>query len=99
MSGASFKFTTDAAGVDALLHSTTGPYAQWLARIGNRCVNSAKARARVDTGLMRSRIEFRLELESGHLVGYLEAKTDYSVYVHAYDPFLLDAVREVLGST
>lgn len=67
MSGASFKFTTDTAGVDALLHSTTGPYAQWLARIGNRCVNSAKARSRVDTGLMRSRIEFRLEIGRAHV--------------------------------
>lgn len=96
--GVSVKFTTNAAGVDALLHSTTGPYAQWLTRVGNSVVNGAKRRANVDTGLMRSRIEFRLEVEAGVLVGYVEAKTHYSFYVHARNPFLTDALQEVVGS-
>jgi HK97 gp10 family phage protein len=101
---AAVDFRPNPSGVDALLHSTTGPYAQWLARVGNRIVNSAKRRAPVDTGLMRSRIEFRLELQAGVLVGTVEAKTAYSWYVHngtrgrAGRPFLADAAREVLGS-
>ena len=90
-------FRTNQAGVDALLHSTTGPYAQWLTRVGNQVVNAAKVRANVDTGLMRSMIEFRLEVEGGLLVGYVEAKTDYSFYVHAHNPFLTDALAEVVG--
>ena len=99
MSSARVTFTSDAAGVDALLHSTTGPYAQWLTRVGNQVVNAAKRRANVDTGLTRSRIEFRLELEGGTLVGYVEAKTHYSLYVHErYNPFLTDALREVVGA-
>lgn len=102
-SSANIRFTTIPGGVDRLLHTTTGPYAQYLTRTGNRVVNAAKARANVDTGLMRSRIEFRLESEGGHLVGIVAANTNYSRYVHdgngSYpgNPFLTDALRDVLG--
>ena len=97
-----YRFTARPSGVDALLHSPSGAYGQWLARMGNRMVSAAKVKANVDTGLMRSRIEFRIETEGGVLVGILAAKTHYAKYVHdgtryaAGNPFLLDAVRETL---
>lgn len=94
---ASFTFRPDRSGQDRLLHSPTGPYAQWLTRLGNRVVNGAVVRANVDTGLMRSRIEFRLETQAGQLVGIVAARTNYSIYVHAINPFLTDALREAMG--
>jgi hypothetical protein len=98
-SEASFTFTTDRAGVDRLLHDPNGPMGQWLTRLGNSVVNGAKPRANVDTGLMRSRIEFRLETEGGQLVGYVAARTNYSFFVieRTGNNFLLDALREALG--
>lgn len=99
----SFTFTANASGVDRLLHSPSGPYGQWLTRTGNQVVNGAKQRANVDTGLMRSRIEFRLETEAGTLVGIVAAKTGYAKFVHdgtryyQGNPFLTDSLREVLG--
>lgn len=102
-SEAAFSFRSDPGGLDALLHSESGPYAQWLTRLGNQVVNGAKARANVDTGTMRSLIEFRLEVEDGKLVGIVAARTNYSFYVHnghgSYpgNPFLTDALREAVG--
>lgn len=99
----SVEFRANPAGVSELLNSTTGPYAQWLTRVGNQVVNSAKRKANVDTGLMRSRIEFRLEVEAGGLVGRVEAKTNYAFWVHQGsrgrpgNPFLTDALAEVLA--
>lgn len=90
-------------GSDRLLHDTGGPYAQWLARKGNQMASVAKSRANVDTGLMRSRVEFRVEVQSGLVVGVLAAKTAYAKHVHdgtryyRGNPFLTDAVRDVLG--
>jgi hypothetical protein len=98
-----YSFHEDSGGVSRLLHDPGGPYGQWLTRVGNQVVNAAVPKANVDTGLMRSRIEFWLDTESGVLVGYVAARTDYSLYVHeghgSYggNPFLTDALREVLG--
>lgn len=94
---AEVTFRVSQAGVDRLLHDPGGPYGRWLTQVGNRAVNGAKQRANVDTGLMRSRIEFRIAVEGGLLVGYLAARTNYSLYVHAINPFLTDAVREALS--
>lgn len=97
--GASFTFTTNQAGVDRLLHSETGPYGQWLTRLCNRVKTGAQERANVDTGLMRSSIEFSITTEGGHLVGIVAARTSYAIYVHEkYNPFLLLALQDVLRS-
>lgn len=99
---AEVTFTVDKAGMNRLLHDPSGPYGQWLARIGLRMQNAARLKANVDTGLMRSRIEFRMAVEGGKLVGYLAAKTSYALYVHngtrfyRGNPFLTEAVRETL---
>lgn len=103
MAGYSVEFTANPAGVDALLHDPSGPYGQWLARIGNQARNGALRRSPVDTGLMRSSITFTVELRGGVLVGLLAAKTHYSWYVHEGTrgrpgrPFLLDGIRDALG--
>lgn len=95
-------FRENTGGVDRLLHNPSGPYGQWLVRVGNRMVTAAKQRANVDTGLMRARIEFRVQTEDGGLVGVLAARTNYARFVHdgtrymAGNPFLTDAVRDTL---
>lgn len=100
---ADVRFTVNRGGVDRLLHSPDGELGQWLTRIGNRAVNSAKERANVDTGLMRSRIEFTIETDGLSLVGILAAKTNYSWFVHqgargrSGNPFLMDGLRDALG--
>lgn len=100
---ASFSFTPNRAGQARLLQSPTGPLGRWMTRTGNQVVNRAKARANVDTGLMRSRIEFRLEVQQGQLVGVVAARTNYARYVHdgtrymLGNPFLTDALRDVIG--
>lgn len=84
----------DQRALQALVDQGT---AQLMAVIGNRIVNAAKARANVDTGLMRSRIEFRLEPGSSPPVGTVDAYTSYAKYVHRINPFLTDAARDVMG--
>lgn len=99
-----YTFTPDRAGQQRLLHSESGPYGQWLTRIGNQVANKAAQYANVDTGLMRSRIEFRIETSSDGLVGIVAARTNYSYFVHqgtqwyVGNPFLTDALRDVLAS-
>lgn len=97
MSQASYSFHTIPSGIDSLLHSETGPMAQFITKLGNRAVNEIKARANVDTGLMRSRVEFRLEVEGGKLVGIVAARTEYSFYVNARYHFMEDGLRAAIG--
>lgn len=98
-----FTFRPDRAGQDRLMHDPNGPVGQYLTRLCNRVVNGAVVRANVDTGLMRSRIESRVEVRAGRLVGIVAARTSYAVYVHngngTYpgNPFLTDSLREALG--
>ena len=102
MTGVSVTFTPNQGGINRLLHDPAGPYGQWLARKGLQWQNAARVKANVDTGLMRSRIEFRVEVQGGQLLGILAARTGYARWVHdgargrAGNPFLLDAVRENL---
>lgn len=97
VSGASYTYKPDNAGLDRLLHDPNGPVGQYITRLGNRAASYAKVYANVDTGLMRSMIEFRLEVQGGQLVGIVAARTNYSLYVHAHNPFLLDGLRDALG--
>lgn len=100
----SFTFTPDRAGQDRLLRQTGGPYGQWLTRVCNQVANTAKGYAPVDTGLLRSRIEFSIEETGSGLVGIVAARTNYAYFVHQGTwrtearPFLTDALRDVLGS-
>lgn len=93
----------DQAGLDRLLNDPTSAYAQYLTRLGNRIVNGAKTRANVDTGLMRSRIEFELDHTHRPPEGRVVVRTAYAIYVHngtrfyAGNPFLTDAARDVMG--
>lgn len=100
---ADVTFTPDRAGQERLLHSESGPMGQYLTRLANQVKNGAQERANVDTGYMRSRIEYRITVEGGVLVAYVVAATNYSLYVHeghgSYpgNPFLTDALRAVLA--
>lgn len=102
MASVEVTFRPDRGGIDRLLQDPYGPYGQWLARRGNTMTTVAKQRANVDTGLMRSRVEFRVETEGGLVIGVLAAKTGYAKFVHdgtrysRGNPFLTDAVRDTL---
>jgi hypothetical protein len=91
------------AGLEYLVADPAGPTGQLMTRQGNSMVNYAKQYANVDTGNMRSRIEFRLERDGNDLVGVLAARTNYARFVHdgtiyyEGNPFLLDAAKTVLG--
>lgn len=103
MTGPAYSYRRNEAALDHLVADPNGPTGQHITRLGNSMVNYAKEYANVDTGNMRSRIEFRLERDGDDLVGIIAARTNYSRWVHdgnGYyegNPFLLDAARTVLG--
>jgi hypothetical protein len=104
MSTATYTFTPNRATLQHLTRDVNGPVGRALTRLGNQMVNEAKARANVDTGLMRSRIDFTIEPgPAGQLRLVLAARTNYSAYVHdgtrwyRGNPFLTDAARIVLA--
>lgn len=101
MAGASYTFKPNRAGQDRLLHDPYGPYGRWLTRVLNEAANEARQRANVDTGYMRSRIEFVVQQgPSGALEGILAARTNYAIYVHEkHNPFLRLAIAAVLSRT
>lgn len=74
---------------------------QHLVRVANRIVNGAKIRANVDTGLMRSTIQFRLTGQHPP-TGEVVARTRYAKFVHdgtrfyTGNPFLVNAARDVI---
>lgn len=88
--------TVNQAALDAM-------YERHLARVGNQIVNRAKPRANVDTGLMRSTIEFRLNPGTHPPSGVVAARTRYAKFVHdgtrfyVGNPFLVLAARDVIG--
>ena len=93
----------DQAALDRLYRDPSSPYAQqYLTRVGNQVVNAAKVRANVDTGLMRSTIQFRLDPTTRPPVGEVVARTRYAKFVHdgtryyRGNPFLVDAARDVI---
>lgn len=104
MPSASYTFTERKAGTDYLVRDPAGPTGQAMVRLGNRVANRAKEYANVDTGNMRSRIEFRLEVDGRDLLGIVAARTDYSYWVHEgngyYEgnPFLRNALADEIGS-
>jgi hypothetical protein len=99
---ATVTFRANPAGQHRLLRDTHGPLGSYMTRIGNQIVNAAKARANVDTGLMRSRIEFRLSVGATGLIGQLTARTNYAAFIHqgtryyAGNPFLVLAAKDVI---
>ena len=97
-SGVSYRFVPLPAGQDRLLRDPDGPYGRWLTRLLNAAANNARQYANVDTGYMRSRIEFVVQTgPDGSLEGILAARTNYSLYVHEkHNPFLTDAIADAL---
>lgn len=99
----SVTVTADQAGRNRLLHDWDGPAGKKLVRILNTITTRAKELANVATGLMRSRIEYRL-LPGTPLVGEVIAATNYARWVHdgtrfyPGNPFLTNAAHSVIGS-
>lgn len=97
--GVGYRFVPNTAGQDRLLRDPDGPYGRWLTRVLNEAANEARLRANVDTGYMRSMIEFVVQVgPDGSLEGILAARTNYALYVHeGNNPFLADAIAAVLA--
>lgn len=97
MSSATATFHPNSRGIYMLISAPDGEVGRGLARLCNRIVGTSQGFANVDTGLMRSRIEFTIESDGRDLVGVIAARTDYSYYVHEGtwfmdgNPFLTDA--------
>lgn len=104
MPSATYTFTENHRGVDRLVRDPDGSTGQMMVRLLNRVTNRAKEYANVDTGNMRSRIEYRLETDGRDLLGIVAARTNYSYWVHEgngyYEgnPFLTDALAYEITS-
>lgn len=103
MTGADYSYRRNEAAMNHLVADPDGPTGQYVTRVLSRAANYAKEYANVDTGNMRSRIEFRLERDGDDLVGILAARTNYAAFVHdgtiyyEGNPFLVDGVKTALG--
>lgn len=104
MPSASYTFHPRQAGINRLVRDPDGPLGERMVRLLTRVQNRARTYANVDTGNMRSRIEFRLETDGLDLLGIVAARTNYSYWVHEgngyYEgnPFLTDALAEEITS-
>lgn len=92
------------AELDHLLKSTAGPLGKYLGGVAARVETAAKGRCPVDTGRLRSSINWRVELHEGELCGVVATSADYARFVHDGTkyvdarPFLVDGLRAVTGS-
>lgn len=103
MAAPSVRVNLDQNALDRLYRDPTSVYGEvFLTRTGNQIVNAAKVRANVDTGLMRSTIQFRISPTARPPVGEVVARTKYAKFVHdgtrfyRGNPFLLEAARDVI---
>lgn len=90
--------------VHHLLKATDGPLGRHLATVSARVETAAKARCPVDTGRLRSSINWRLETRDGELCGVVGASAEYARFVHdgargrPPRPFLAEGLQAVTGS-
>lgn len=90
--------------VEYLLHSTNGPLGKYLATKSALVETAAKARCPVDTGRLRSSINWRVETRDGALCGVIGASAEYARFVHdgargrPPRPFLAEGLQTVMGS-
>jgi HK97 gp10 family phage protein len=100
---ASARFTYYKAEEARLMHHASGPVGRYLARIAAKVETAAKTRCPVDTGRLRSSINWRMELEGDKLVAIIGTNVEYAIYVHEGTkympgrPFLLEGLHQVLG--
>jgi hypothetical protein len=92
------------AELHRLLYASEGPVGKRIAQICTKVETAAKAHCPVDTGRLRSSITWRIEVDSGGVVGFVGTNVEYAVYVHegtiymAARPFLVDGLEDVTGS-
>jgi HK97 gp10 family phage protein len=86
-----------------LLKATASPTGRMLARYAAKIETASKARCPVDTGRLRSSINWRLEFRGGVLTAIIGTNVEYAIYVHEGTrympgrPFLVEGMRQVLG--
>jgi HK97 gp10 family phage protein len=74
-----------------------------LARYAAKIETAAKARCPVDTGRLRSSINWRMSLDGGTLAAIIGTNVEYAIYVHEGTrympgrPFLVEGLNQVLG--
>jgi HK97 gp10 family phage protein len=95
----------DDAQMHALLQTKSGPVGRYLFQTGKRIEASAKRKAPVDTGRLRSSIStafFEVPYDP-FLAVRVGTDVEYAIYVHdgtryvGPRPFLEEALREVVG--
>lgn len=70
------------AGLDELLHSPTGPVFKEVTKRSRATSNLAKRRVGVDTGRLRSSIQYSVNSYFGKVVGIVGAHVQYARYHH-----------------
>jgi HK97 gp10 family phage protein len=93
----------DQAGLYEIFESPDGPLAAFLTLVVVRVANRAKKLCPVDTGRLRSSLDWSIELESGKMYGIVGTNVEYAIYVEfgttrmAAQPYLIPALYGVLG--
>lgn len=93
-----FTFILDRAGLDKLLEGTDGPVAKHLSSAGVKVDRRAKELCAVDTGRLRSSINWRLARDSRGLAAIIGTNVEYAPYLEfgtsrmAARPFLRPAL-------
>lgn len=86
-----------------LLKATGSPTGRMLARYAAKIETAAKTHCPVDTGRLRSSINWRLEFYGGVLTAIIGTNVEYAIYVHEGTrymtgrPFLVQGMHDVLG--
>lgn len=93
------------AEAQRLLRATNSPVGRLLARYAAKTETAAKARCPVDTGRLRSSINWRIEIDGQGLVAIIGTNVEYAIFVHdgtrymAGRPFLLEGLHQALAGS
>lgn len=99
-----FSFVWHEGEAVRLLKATNSPVGRLLARYGAMTETAAKARCPVDTGRLRSSINWRLEIDSRGLAAIIGTSVEYAIFVHEGTrymtgrPFLVEGLNQAMGA-
>lgn len=75
-------FQLDEQAIRALITGPDGPVVRHVTDVSRQATNLAKAECPVDTGNLRARHEFTVDVEGDKVVGTIGSTADYGLYVH-----------------
>lgn len=77
-----FRVELDESAMRDLLTGSSGPVVSWVTDIVRQGNNLAKTECPVDTGNLRARHEFTVDVEGDEVVGQFGSTADYAAAVH-----------------